>query len=109
MIRAGDLDRRITIQSVTNVPDTVGNPAPTPTTLVTDLPAKYMPVKGKEKFSEEQTGRELSFRTAKFLIRFRSDVNVKSRILYDGLTWDVIYVSEVGKREGLELIADVII
>jgi SPP1 family predicted phage head-tail adaptor len=107
MIRAGDFKKRIVLQKGTETKNSLGHVKETWTTLAEDIPAIVKPIGGREKF-REGADRELSFMTSRFTIRFREDVSTRTRILYDGKTWDVVYVSEVGNREGLELVADVV-
>jgi SPP1 family predicted phage head-tail adaptor len=98
-MRAGRLDRRITIEGVGEGRTASGDVTETWSTVAVVWAGIRAP-RGDEVFAarEEQAERELVFR-----IRWRSDVTAKMRIQYDGLTWDIEHVAEIGRREGLEL------
>lgn len=104
MIRSGRLDRTVVIQSATVAQDSIGAEKKTWSTLAT-VPAEYIPVGG----SEAIAGNILqSQKTARFIIRYRSDVTVKNRLTFESDTWDISYLREIGRREGLEITAQVV-
>ena len=97
---AGKLDRLITIQAATTTQNEFGEPIPSWSNLA-DVWAEYLPGGGSERFTAQQVYAET---TARFRIRWRSDVDAMSRILFDGKTWDILAVDEFdGRRNGLEI------
>lgn len=99
-MRAGDLDRVLVLQHVTEDPYN-GEPNPSYSTFAT-VRAKATFETGKEFF---QSGQTFSTGRALFLIRWRDDVGVKDRAILDGGAWNVESVREVGRRVALELMA----
>lgn len=99
MIRAGTLDRRITIQhkTVTTSPD--GGQIETWADLAT-VWANARPLKSDEKFGDQQL---IATSLTTFTIRYRSDLTVQDVIKYNGRIWDILDIREVGRRQGLEL------
>ncbi len=57
---------------------------------------------GREAFVAQTTYASTDMR---FRIRHRTDVLVTDRIDYDGKSFDIIGINEIGRREGLELFA----
>ena len=106
MIRAGQLDRLITIEAPGGSADDYGETSPNTaanwTTVVANLPAQKVPLRGAEAIeARTRVGTE----TGKFIVRWRSDVTVKCRIVFETKNWNIVSVTEVGRREGLELTA----
>lgn len=101
MIPAGGRDRLITLQDRAAGVDGLGNPngAWQDTAKVW---AKYTPVRGTEEFLKTQKYAETE---ATFGIIHRSGINARTQILFDGKTWDIVGVLEIGRREGLQLLA----
>lgn len=117
-MRAGRLDRSITIQRKSVTTSDSGEPTETWSTLVGRRAAGYRPLKAEERFTGEQlVGQE----QVEFRIRWSADVAGLSqldRIVYPALSedspedepetraiYDVLAVSEIGRREGLAIIA----
>lgn len=116
-MRAGRLDRLITIQrkSVTSSPS--GEPIETWTTIVARRAAGYRPLKGDERFTGEQV---VGSEQVEFLIRRSAnvaDLSQLDRVVYPALAdespedvpdtrniYDVLAVHEIGRREGLLII-----
>lgn len=99
MLRIGTLDRRLTLQSLSTAPDSVGQPVETWTTVAT-LWGRIMPMPSGERFAAQQiTGKAMTT----FRIRYRDGVTVKYRMLFDGKTWDINDVRLVGRKEALDL------
>ncbi|WP_181008615.1 phage head closure protein [Sphingomonas montanisoli] len=104
LLRAGARDRRITIQRATLAPDTAGDPAPSWENLST-VWASAMPAPGVERL---QSAEIAATTPMVFRIRWSSavaDVNPKDRISYAGRMWIIASVTEIGRREGLEIAA----
>ena len=98
-MRAGTLDRQITIEALATVQDGFGDPVESWTALAT-VWAQMLPLRGTERFQAQQFDAEL---TTRFRIRYRDDVSELMRIVFDGDSYEIEAVIEVGRREGLEL------
>jgi len=98
-MQIGKLDRRVTIESVTLAADGYGGQVETWALLAT-VWAQVVPLTGRELFQAQQVNAEAE---ARFRIRWRSDVTPKMRIKHDGDTYEVLYVAEIGRREGLDI------
>lgn len=108
MLAAGKLDRRVRIETATKADDG-HNEVDAWGTLVT-VWAQVIPTAGRE--AREQLGREVIL-SSSFRVRFSSTVSAVRpegfRLRYpaadDGQVWDIKSVNEIGRREGLEIIA----
>ena len=115
-MRAGILDRLITIQRNTSSTGPDGHPTDSWTTVdPLRRPAALKPVSGEERFTAPQfVARE----QVTFQIRYDASVvslNPLDRIIYPALSadsppvtrevYDVVSVDEVGRREGLLILA----
>jgi head-tail adaptor len=116
-MRAGRLDRFITIQRDSNSVSASGAPSKTWTTIVSRRPASMTPVKGEERFNQPQINAQEQI---EFRIHYSSDVADLSpldRIIHPALgtdspsddplerhIHDILAVHEIGRREGLKII-----
>lgn len=66
--------------------------------------AQVIPLSAREVF---QSGRDIAFKTARFFIHYQSDIKFTDRINYDNYNWDILSISDVGEREGVEILAEV--
>ena len=96
----GLLNKRLTIEQVSTVPDATGQPIETWSPLMT-VWGRVMPQRGGERFIAHQTiGRAVST----IRIRYRSGLTIDTtRILFDGRTWDIHDLRTIGMNEGLEM------
>lgn len=115
-MRGGRLDRRIDIERKTVTQDEFGEEIETWTKIAERRAASVTPVRGEERFEAEQF---IARQQVEFRVRWASsvsDVNPLDRIIYPasedadspGLNpqiYDIIEVSEIGRREGLKIIA----
>lgn len=106
MTTAQELNRRITIQRATTVPDEFNEPVQTWTDLAT-LWAARRDVSDGEKFAAGQVGSSLQSR---FVVRHSSvskTITPVDRIAYDGATWNIMGIKETqdGRRRFLEITA----
>ena len=53
---------------------------------------------------ENNATRDLALRNSTMRIRWRDDVEETSRVVYDGLPWDIKGIAEIGFRRELDLI-----
>ena len=99
---AGKMDRRITLQRFTQTVDAYNEPVLTWATLATRS-ASYEPISDGERFRAGETAAVLG---ARFVIRHSSTVsnlNPKDRLTFDGETFSILNVKQIGRREGLEI------
>lgn len=98
-MRAGDLDRQITIEVPTETPNAIGEPIQSWAAFAT-VWAKVGPVRGRERFTADQVAAEAD---TTFRIRWLAGVTEKMRVSYDGRLYDITYIAELGRRDGLDL------
>lgn len=100
-MRAGKLDRRLVIQRKSITYSSSGAPVESWATLAT-VWAQARPVRGDERFSTRQL---VGSAVMTFHIRYRSDLalSVLDRLSYDGKTWDIADIRELGRRVGTEI------
>jgi SPP1 family predicted phage head-tail adaptor len=100
-MKIGAMDRRVVIQKRTLLQSASGEY----TEVFTDAATVWAEVKelrGGEFFAARQENAEI---TTRFYIRWRADVTVLDRIVYDGKFYDIAQVSEMGRRSGLDILA----
>ena len=98
-MRAGDMDRRVTIQERHIVYDSYGAPQETWADLAT-VWAEVRQEGGREFFSTPgvQSERKVIFR-----MRWMDGITVLHQVLYAGREHNIHQVRELGRRNGLEL------
>lgn len=102
-MRAGRLDRRVQVQTRTVARGPTGE-AIEQWSAPRERWAEVVLVSASERRQSEQV---MATRTATFRLRWERDlVGAQSRLVYDGFIWDVRGVKELGRREGLELMAE---
>lgn len=98
--KAGQLDRRIRLQRPTTGSNSFGERV---AGYVEDAVvfARFVPVTGREEFlpSDHHSAKQATV----FEIRFRPNVGPRWRVVYDGATYEVEDVAELGRRDGLRL------
>lgn len=109
----GHRDRLITIEqrSATDAVDSEGAPTPDTagwTTLVSEMPASKQHIQGRERFVSDQESARFDTR---WEINYRTDMDPElvdvqklRRIIHNGRTYDIVDASEIGRREGIELL-----
>lgn len=100
-MRPGDLDRQVLIESLTTGQDSVGDVTETWAEVATVWAAKR-DVGGREYFDAAQVNAEV---TTVFKIYHRDDVTPTCRLTCDGEVYDIVNIKELGRREGLEIMA----
>lgn len=93
------MDRRIQLLSVTTTQDTAGGPVEATSPLAT-VWAEAKDLLGREFTAAQQTNAEI---TTRFRIRYRADLTPQHRIAWDGRSYDIVNIAEIGRREGLEI------
>jgi SPP1 family predicted phage head-tail adaptor len=117
-MRAGRLDRKITIQRKTTTVEESGQATETWADLAANRWAAVLPLAGDERFAVPEIGAN---QQAEFQVRWSSSIaglTPKDRIIYpipddtspatpipDTSVYDVAAVHEIGRREGLRIIA----
>lgn len=106
-MQAGRLDRRITFRSFTRTRNTYGDEVKSWANIATDptVWAEVLGLKGKEKFEASQITLLADIRIR---IRWRSDITEELRISYDSKFYNIYSITELGRREGLEIFAKLI-
>jgi SPP1 family predicted phage head-tail adaptor len=95
----GKLDRSIILQSYTTSQGATGQPVATWSNFAT-VWAQKRDLGVGERF---RAHRDLAIKATVFIIRYLSGIDAKMRVLYDGGTYDVTGVKEMGRRSWLEL------
>jgi len=103
-MRAGELDRRITLERVTTTWDEFNAPVEKWSTIATVWASKK-DVRDGERMRADAVSSEISTR---FRIRYSAaveDLTPKDRVTYSGRVYDIFSVKEIGSREGIEITA----
>ena len=101
-MRAGGLDRRMTLERFTSEPDPIyGTPIKTWAPLAT-VWAEVRQQSGREYLSA-QGAMMVAERLVVFFIRWYPDLTVQDRVVHDGRVHDIREVREIGRRDGVEL------
>ena len=100
-MRSGKIHRRITLKRYESTTDSVGGITESFVTVAT-IWAEKLDIRGRDFFAANQVNSDI---TTKFRIRYRPDVNPSWRIVYEGKDYDLTSVAEIGRREGLEIMA----
>jgi SPP1 family predicted phage head-tail adaptor len=101
-MRAGNLDRRITIQRKVVAQNDLGEEITTYADVAT-VWARKLENRGSERFTAQQVVGE-AVRTFQF--RWSNtvkEITDKHRIVFDGRNFDITDVREIGRREGIEV------
>jgi len=97
---AGQLDRRITIQSFTTTTDDFGEVVKSFTTLA-NVWAKVIEKSGKE---GEDGNQIVASKSVEFFIRYRSDINEQMRIQYNNETYKIEAILNADARKAFQKI-----
>jgi SPP1 family predicted phage head-tail adaptor len=100
-MRAGSLDRRVTILRRALTRNAYGEQEETYSTLDT-VWAQKLDVAGREFLAARGTMAENSTR---FRLRYRSDLVLTDRLSYNSVEYDIQQIAELGRQDGLEIIA----
>lgn len=105
-LNLGKMDRQIQLQQHGPSRSPLGDEIKTWTTLAS-MWAEVIPVSGRQ-FMNATLEQPLSSKTTRFRIRYLAAArnDTKLRIVYDGQTYDVKHIAELGRREGLEIVAE---
>lgn len=106
MVRTGEYDRRITIQTFTEAADAVGEAIKTWANVASNptVWSKVEPLTGRELFEAQQTDAEASTR---FTVRHRTDLDTEMRITYDSDNYGIVSIKEIGRKDATEIVGKV--
>jgi SPP1 family predicted phage head-tail adaptor len=98
-MKAGQLDRVITVQSFASVPDSWGTPVPTWTNVAT-LRAHVIQSSTDEFIRAFGASDET---VTVFRTRYIAGVTTSHRVVHDGKVHNIKEIKEIGRRKALEL------
>jgi SPP1 family predicted phage head-tail adaptor len=99
---SGKLDKRITLQSLNVSYNDYNEPVESYVTLET-VWAQVIGRTGKEIYQAQAFEAE---EILTFIIYYRTDINTKSRIVYNSTNYDIVAPPrEIGRKQGLEIVA----
>ncbi len=101
-MRAGNLDRLIELRHRVLTQNSHGEQVPSYPTAYETVWAEKLDQRAREYFAAQGTQAEA---TTRFRIRYMTGVVMTDRIVYDGANYDIVQISEIGRREGLEIFA----
>lgn len=97
----GKRNRRVTIQTLTVTQDSHGGQVKTWADVVT-VDAEVVPLSGRELIAAAQVMPQAQ---VKFRMNYRSSLDEKARLVYDGKDYDILHIAELGRRVGMEILA----
>ena len=103
-MQAGKIDRRIRLERFTETRDAFNAPVKV-WDLLAIRSASYEPLSDGEKFSASETAANAS---ARFVVRYSAavaDLDPKDRLTFEGVTYEIVRVKQIGRREGIEITA----
>lgn len=98
-MRAGEMDRLVTLQRFTTTEDEYGERIEIWTNLATVF-AEARQQGGREYLAAATTLAEVR---VVFFLRWFPDITVLDRVNYDGVLHNIVEVREIGRRDGVEL------
>lgn len=106
MIPAGPLDRRLQLQRAVEERDPQSGEVVRTFLTHQTVWGSYEALAVREAF--EASNQDAAFVDVRFQIRYRNDVlpGGDHRVIYDGRAYDIVGVREIGRREGLEILAE---
>ena len=103
LVAAGKLDRRVRIDRATATRDAHNEETLTWAEHATRW-ASVKPAPGTERFRSAETAAEAPMR---FVFRWEAGlVGVEDLLVHDGRTYEISSVTEIGRRDGWEVLAD---
>ncbi|RWI22043.1 MAG: head-tail adaptor protein [Mesorhizobium sp.] len=99
-MRAGKLDRSIDIQRKVESKSSTGSVTSAWTNLATGLRAEKIDATADE---TPRSFGEAERITMTFRIRYVGNVTTADRVIYEGVPFDLVGITEIGRRRGLEL------
>ena len=101
----GKLDRRISFQAKSDTLDANGERLAVWSTFAENVAANVAPSGGREFL---RASRVFETASAVFLVRYRKDITQEHRILYEGKAYNILSTEELGRKDGLLIVAQAI-
>lgn len=95
MVNAGELRKKITVQSRSTTRDEYGGETQEWFDFATDIRAKVEPLSGREMVAAQTQQGET---VARFSIRYRPGVTQSMRIVYGGKDWNIASIQDPEER-----------
>jgi SPP1 family predicted phage head-tail adaptor len=101
----GRLDRRITFQEKVITTNESNEDEETGWENIATNPTVWASIKESTVGSGEQyrADKLTGFQSAVFVCRYRDDITVKNRIVYDGLAYDILSMQEIGRKRFMSI------
>ena len=103
-MRAGALKDQVTVQVISETPDTFGNAGNTWWGNIATVPtvwAAIEPLSGREFFEAQRAAAEVTHRIR---IRYRADLTAKHRVTFGSRIFDVLAILEADRRRETHLL-----
>jgi SPP1 family predicted phage head-tail adaptor len=100
-MRAGELDRKISIQSSAGARNEYGERTETWAELAS-VWAKVVHLRGKELLAAQQI---VPTAELEITMYWRGDLTESMRIVHDGKEYGIQHIAEIGRRKGLRILA----
>ncbi|HXK43278.1 MAG: Phage head-tail joining protein [Betaproteobacteria bacterium ADurb.Bin341] len=94
-MRAGRLNRRISIRKSTSSPDSYGGQIPTWSTFLNDAWAQVRPLSMREMWQADQVSSPID---TEFLLRYATGITPSMIVVYDGKEYNIHSVIDVGDK-----------
>ena len=94
------MDRKIAIFSRVETQNEYGEMILTDA-LKANVWASVTPIGGKETWMAAQIVPEAKF---KIVMRYRDDLVETDKVLFDNVEYDIAYIAQIGRKEGLEVV-----
>ena len=94
-MRAGRLNRRISIRKSTSPPDSYGGQIPTWSTFLNDAWAQVRPLSMREMWQADQVSSPID---TEFLLRYATGITPSMIVVYDGKEYNIHSVIDVGDK-----------
>ncbi len=102
-MRARSLNRRIRFEAEVDKKTASGQVKGEWTAFGPDVWCSYQPRRGREQYTADQRYAEVE---CQFRIRFLEGLTPKHRAIFEGRTYDIIAVLELGRRDGFIVLAE---
>ena len=102
-VRIGDLDRKITIQSVSETLDSETNHSVLTYSTLATVWAKRLKVQSNESYEAKQ---QVAVNVVRYLIRYRTGITERMRIVDNGSTYEISGIEEIDRKNTLILTAE---
>jgi len=97
MVIAGQLDKQVVFQSFTEASNDYNEAVATWSEAFTTF-AQVLELKGREGYEGQQKQNRTDIRLK---IRYRTDITTENRFIYNGQTYDIISIQELGRKDAM--------